>query len=175
VWHLSPTHGFYPHLTREPLSLAVFTSACTCLQLEPVGGPDGPPEEGVLQLRRPGDTEFPRCPYSCLHRSRSLRQRYPSGPPRATDTRGLVQPRPSHRRPPFPCRAGGEPSLEDCSRRSLTRFARSMISRHSMALWRPCGCTNHEPLLPFCGRGRLLRSPWPPIAAVTTRAVDRGF
>jgi hypothetical protein len=72
-------------------------------------------------------------------------------------------------------RRGREPSLEDCSRCLLTRFARSMISRHSAALWRPCGCTGHEPLLPFCGRGHLLRSPWPPVAAVTTRAVDHGF
>jgi hypothetical protein len=54
---------------------------------------------------------------------------------------------------------GGELSLEDCSRHLLMRFARSMISRHYMALWRPCGCIGHGPLLPFCGRGRLLRSP----------------
>ena len=59
--------------------------------------------------------------------------------------------------------------------KSLTRFARSMISQHSSALWRPFGCTGHEPLLPLCGRGRLSRSPWPPVAAATTRAVDRGF
>jgi hypothetical protein len=72
-------------------------------------------------------------------------------------------------------RRSGEPSLEDCSRRSLTRFTRSMISRHSVALWRPLGCTRHGPLLPLCGCGRLLRSPWPPVAGVTTRAVDRGF
>jgi hypothetical protein len=72
-------------------------------------------------------------------------------------------------------RRGGELSLEDCSRRSLTRFARSMISRHSTALWRPLGCTGHEPLLPLCGRGRLLRLPWPSVVAATTRAVDRGF
>jgi hypothetical protein len=72
-------------------------------------------------------------------------------------------------------RRGGEPSLEDCSRRSLTRFARSMISRHSAALRRSLGCTGHEPLLPLCGRGRLLQSPWPPVAAATTRAVDRDF
>jgi hypothetical protein len=72
------------------------------------GGPEGPPEEGVLQLRRQGDTEFPRGPSSCLHRSRSLRRRYPSGPPRATDTRGLILPRPPRCRPPFPCWAGGE-------------------------------------------------------------------
>jgi hypothetical protein len=43
--------------------------------------------------------------------------------------------------------------LEDCSRRSLTRFARSMISRHYAALWRPLGCTGHEPLLPLCAVG----------------------
>jgi hypothetical protein len=72
-------------------------------------------------------------------------------------------------------RRGGEPSLEDYSRRSLMRFARSMISRHSAALWRPCGCIGHEPLLPLCGRGHLLRSPWPPVVAATTRAVDRGL
>jgi hypothetical protein len=65
--------------------------------------------------------------------------------------------------------------LEDCSRRSLTRFMRSMISRHSTALWRPFGCTGHEPLLPLFGRGRLLRSLRPPVAAATTRAVDRDF
>jgi hypothetical protein len=65
--------------------------------------------------------------------------------------------------------------LEDCSRRSLTRFARSMISRHSAALWRLLGCTRHEPLLPLYGHVRLLWSPWPPIAAAMTRAVDRGF
>jgi hypothetical protein len=65
--------------------------------------------------------------------------------------------------------------LEDCSRRSLTRFARSMISRHSAALWRPLGCTGHEPLLPLCGRGRLLWSPRPLVAAATIRVVDRGF
>jgi hypothetical protein len=72
-------------------------------------------------------------------------------------------------------RRGGEPSLEDCSRRLLTRFTRSMISRYSAALWRQLGCTGHEPLLPLCGRGCLLRSPWPPVAAATTRAMDRGF
>jgi hypothetical protein len=65
--------------------------------------------------------------------------------------------------------------LEDFSCRSLTRFARSMISRHSAALWRSLGCTWHEPLLPLYGHGRLLRSPWPPVVAATTRAVDRGF
>jgi hypothetical protein len=42
-------------------------------------------------------------------------------------------------------------------------------------VWRPLGCIGHEPLLPLYGRGRLLRSPWPPVAAATTRAVDRGF
>jgi hypothetical protein len=65
--------------------------------------------------------------------------------------------------------------LEDCSRCSLTHFARSMISRHYVELWRPLGCTRHEPLLPLHGCGRLLRSPWPPVAAMMTRAVDRGF
>jgi hypothetical protein len=48
-----------------------------------------------------------------------------------------------------------------------------MISRHSAALWRLLGCTGHGPLLPLCGRGRLLRSPRPPVMAATTRAVDR--
>jgi hypothetical protein len=65
--------------------------------------------------------------------------------------------------------------LEDCSRRSLMRFARLMISRHFATLWRPLGCTGHEPLLPLCGCGHLLRSPWPPVAAAMTRAVDRDF
>jgi hypothetical protein len=60
--------------------MVLITSACTCLQPGPVGGPVGPSEEGVLQLHRPGDTEFPQGPSSCLHRSRSLRRRYPSGP-----------------------------------------------------------------------------------------------
>jgi hypothetical protein len=36
-----------------------------------------------------------------------------------------------------------------------------MISRHSEALWRLLGCTGHEPLLPPCGRGRLLLVPVP--------------
>jgi hypothetical protein len=75
---------------------------------------------------------------------------------------------PGHRR-------GGELSLEDCWLRSLTRFMRSMILRHSAALWRPLGCTGHGPLLPFCGRGCLLRSSRPLVAATMTRAVDRGF
>jgi hypothetical protein len=34
--------------------------------------------------------------------------------------------------------------LEDCSRRSLTRLASLIISRHSTALWRALGCTRHE-------------------------------
>jgi hypothetical protein len=55
------------------------------------------------------------------------------------------------------------------------RFARLMISRHSAALWQLLGCIGHEPLLPLCGRGRLLWSPRPPFAAATTRAVDRDF
>jgi hypothetical protein len=63
--------------------------------------------------------------------------------------------------------------LEDCSRRSLTRFARSMISWHSAALWRSLGCTWHEPLLPFCGCGHLLRSPRPLVTVATTSVVDR--
>jgi hypothetical protein len=65
--------------------------------------------------------------------------------------------------------------LEDCSRRLLTRFARSMILRHSATLWRPLGCIGHQPLLPLCDRGRLLWSPRPPVAAATTRAVDHSF
>jgi hypothetical protein len=65
--------------------------------------------------------------------------------------------------------------LEDCSRRLLTRFMRSMISRHFMVLWQPLGCTGHESLLPLCGRGRLLQLPRPPVAAAMTRVVDHGF
>jgi hypothetical protein len=57
----------------------------------------------------------------------------------------------------------------------LTRFARSMISRHSAVPWRPLGCMGHVLLLPLGGRGRLLRSPQPPVAAATTRAVECGF
>jgi hypothetical protein len=72
-------------------------------------------------------------------------------------------------------RRGGEPSLEVCSRRLLTRFVSLMISRHSVALWRLLGCTGHEPLLPLYGRVRLLRSFRPPVAAATTRAADDGF
>lgn len=65
--------------------------------------------------------------------------------------------------------------MDDCSRRSLTRFASLMISRHSEALCRALGCTGHEPLLPPCGRGRLLRSPRPPVATATIGATDCGF
>jgi hypothetical protein len=65
--------------------------------------------------------------------------------------------------------------LEVCSRRLLTRFASSMISRHSAALWRLLGCTEHEPLLPLCGRGRLLRSFRPLVTAATTGAADGGL
>jgi hypothetical protein len=65
--------------------------------------------------------------------------------------------------------------LEVFSRRSLTRFASSMISRHSAALWRLLECTGHEPLLPLCGRGRLLRSFQPPVTAATTEAADGGL
>jgi hypothetical protein len=65
--------------------------------------------------------------------------------------------------------------LEVCSRRSLTRFASSMISRHSAALWRLLGCTGHEPLLPLYGRGHLLRSLRPPVTAATIGAADCGF
>jgi hypothetical protein len=59
--------------------------------------------------------------------------------------------------------------------RSLTRFASSMISRHSGALWRLLGCTGHESLLPLCGRGRLLHSFRPPVAAAMTGAADSGL
>jgi hypothetical protein len=65
--------------------------------------------------------------------------------------------------------------LDVCSRRSLTRFASLMISRHSEALWRLLGCTGHVPLLPPCGRGRLLRSLRPLVAAATIGATDCGF
>jgi hypothetical protein len=65
--------------------------------------------------------------------------------------------------------------LEVCSRRSLTRFASSMISRHFAALWRLLGCIGHEPLLPLCGRGRSLRSFWPPVVAATTGAANGGL
>jgi hypothetical protein len=95
-----------------------------------------------------------------------------------TGNRGPVLPRPPRHRRPFPCQAGdeaGEPSLEVCTHRSLTRFASSMISRHSTVLWRLLGCTGHEPLLPLCGRGRLLRSLWPPFAAAMIGAADSGL
>jgi hypothetical protein len=65
--------------------------------------------------------------------------------------------------------------LEVCSCCSLTRFASSMISRHSAALWRLLGCIEHEPLLPLYGRGRLLRSFRPPVAAAMTGAADDGL
>jgi hypothetical protein len=65
--------------------------------------------------------------------------------------------------------------LEVCSHRSLTRFASSMISLHSVVLWRLLGCIGHDPLLPLYGRGRLLRSFWPPVAAATTGAADDGL
>jgi hypothetical protein len=65
--------------------------------------------------------------------------------------------------------------LEVYSRRSLTRVTSLMISRHSVALWRLLGCTGHEPLLPPCGRGHLLRSFRPPVAAAMTGAADCGL
>jgi hypothetical protein len=65
--------------------------------------------------------------------------------------------------------------LEDCSRRSLMRFASLMISRHSEALWRLLGCTRHVLLLPPSGRGRLLRSLRPLVVAATIGAADYGF
>jgi hypothetical protein len=67
------------------------------------------------------------------------------------------------------------PSLEVCSRRSLTRFASSMISRHSAVLWKLLGCTGHETMLPLCGRGCLLRSFRPLAAAAMTGAADGGL
>src|SRR6185503_12882726 len=67
-------------------------------------------------------------------------------------------------------RGGGEPSLEDCSRRPLTHFASFWISRQSAALWRAVGCTRHEPPLPPCGRGRLPCAFWPPAAATAVGA-----
>jgi hypothetical protein len=72
-------------------------------------------------------------------------------------------------------RRGGELSLEDCSRRSLTRFASLIILQHSEELWRLLGCTGHVPLLPPYGRGRLLRSLRPLVAAATIGAADCGF
>src|SRR6185369_726843 len=71
-------------------------------------------------------------------------------------------------------RGGGEPSLEDCSRRPLTRFASFWISRQSAALWRAVGCTGHEPPLPPCGRGRLPCAFWPPAAAAAAGAAVAG-
>jgi hypothetical protein len=65
--------------------------------------------------------------------------------------------------------------LEDCSRRSLTRFTSLIISRHFEALWQLLGCTGHVQLFPPCGRGRLLRSLRPPAAATMIRAVVCGF
>jgi hypothetical protein len=65
--------------------------------------------------------------------------------------------------------------LEVCSRRSLTSFEGLMISRHSTALRRLLGCTWHEPLLPPCGCGRLLRSFRPLVVAATTGAADGGL
>jgi hypothetical protein len=65
--------------------------------------------------------------------------------------------------------------LEDCSRRSLTRFASLIISQHSEALWRLLGCTGHVPLFPPCDRWRLLRSLRPPAAAATIGAAVCSF
>jgi hypothetical protein len=72
--------GPHLHLTRESLPLIVVTPACTCLQPGLVGNLEGFSEEGMLQLRRPGSTGSPWGPSSCLHQSRSLRRRHPSGP-----------------------------------------------------------------------------------------------
>src|SRR6185312_8839460 len=66
---------------------------------------------------------------------------------------------------------GGEPSLEDCSRRPLTRFASFWISRQSAALWRAVGCTGHEPPPPPCGRRRLPSAFWPPATAAAAGAI----
>ena len=71
-------------------------------------------------------------------------------------------------------RGGGEPSLEDCSRRPLTRFASFWISRQSAALWRAVGCTGHDPPLPPCGRGRFPCVFWPPAAAAAAGAAAAG-
>jgi hypothetical protein len=46
---------------------------------------------------------------------------------------------------------------------------------NSATLWRLLRCTGHEPLLPLCGRGRLLRSFRPPVAAAMTGAADDGL
>jgi hypothetical protein len=43
--------------TRAPV-FGCGHSACTCRQPGPVGNPKGFPEEGMLQLRRPGNTGF---------------------------------------------------------------------------------------------------------------------
>jgi hypothetical protein len=83
---LGPDSGPHLHLTREPLSLVVVTSVCTCWLPGSAGDPEGFPEEGMLQLRRLGSTGSPWGPPSCLRRSRSLRRRHPSGPLWATDT-----------------------------------------------------------------------------------------
>jgi hypothetical protein len=70
---------------------------------------------------------------------------------------------------------GGESSLKDYSRRSLTHLASLIISRQSAARWRLLGCTRHvSPLRPW-GRGRLLRSPWLPAVAATTETANCGF
>jgi hypothetical protein len=83
---LGPDPGFPSAFDMGALVVAVTTSAYTCLRPRPVGSPGGPLEEGMLQLRRLGNTGSLWGPSSCLHRSRSLRRRYPSGPPRVTDT-----------------------------------------------------------------------------------------
>jgi hypothetical protein len=55
----------------------------------------------------------------------------------------------------------------------LTSLADALRELDDLAtLWRLLGCIGHEPLLPLCGRGCLLRSPRPPVAAATTGAVD---
>jgi hypothetical protein len=105
---LGPDLGFPPAFDMGALVVAVATSAYTCLWPGPVGNPEGPPKEGVLQLHRPGNTGFLWGPSSCLHQSRSLQRRHPSGPLRVIDTRGPAQLRPPRHRPPFLCRAGGE-------------------------------------------------------------------
>jgi hypothetical protein len=57
----------------------------------------------------------------------------------------------------------------------MTRHASLIISRQSTTLWRLLGCTGHVPLLLPWGRGRLLRSPWPPAATAATGAASCGF
>jgi hypothetical protein len=108
IVRLGPDPGFPSAFDTGALSLVVAIPACTCRKPRPVGNLEGFPEEGKIQLRRLGSMGSLWGPSSCLHRSRSLRRRHPSGPPQVTDTRGPVQPRPPHRRPPFLYQVGDE-------------------------------------------------------------------